>query len=199
MAEFVNFRDHQARLSLVAEKERSIELRRKVLQELTQSVQQLTDECDKHEELLRQERAHFTHRKALQDEKVAAKEAQVRNQHEHLAALEAEETRLHALIAEREADIQQVQQDTALRQKTAARVRESRDTLTRLKKLLEERDAQVLALERRAGKLLEAAERRHILVAERVGDLSLSRIEAAGHGGLEETAGESIMLINEFN
>ncbi|KEG07672.1 hypothetical protein DQ04_09131010 [Trypanosoma grayi] len=199
MADFAAFRDYQTRSSILAEKERAVELRRRMLQELTQNVQLLSDECKRREEQLQQERHRFAQRKAVQDEKVGAKDNQGRAQRERVAALDAEEMRLRCDIADREEEMQRVEAELQQRHALSGKVREAKEGLTQLKCQLEERDAKVMQLETRVARMEMAAEKRHALIAERLPSYRLPRIEAERSGGLEETAGESILLIDELN
>ncbi|KAF5225919.1 hypothetical protein ECC02_000848 [Trypanosoma cruzi] len=199
MTDFAAFREFQARSSIIAERERAVDLRRKLLQELTQNVQQLTEECKRRDEQLQQERLRFAQRKAAQDEKVNAKEAQGQAQRERVAALDVEETRLRTAIAEREEEMQRVHEELAQRQSLTSKLREAKEGLTNLKCQLEEWDAKVMKLETRIAKMEMVVEKRHNVIAERLPKYDMPRIEADRGNNLEETAGESILLIDEFN
>ncbi|RNF26205.1 uncharacterized protein Tco025E_01669 [Trypanosoma conorhini] len=199
MADFAAFREFQARSSIVVERERAVDLRRRMLQELTQNVQQLTEECRRREEQLQPERLRFAQRRAAQDEKVGAKEAQGQAQRERVAALDAEETRLRAAIAEREEEMQRVHGELQQRQSLSVRLQEAKGGLTRLKCQLEEWDAKVMKLETRTAKMEMTAEKRHAALAERLPAYDMPQIEAERGGALEDIAGESILLVDEFN
>ncbi|KAH9600024.1 hypothetical protein LSM04_008166 [Trypanosoma melophagium] len=200
MTDFAAFRDYQTRSTIVAEKERSVELRRRVLQDLAQNVQLLSDECRRREEQLQAEHQRYSHRRAAQDEKLAAKDRQAQLQREKVAALDAEESQLRAALADRLALQSKLREDINAGVALRAKLQEAAAGLARLKCRREERDGDVAALEARATRAEELLQRRHAQVEERLPGCWLPRVEAArGGGGLEDTAGESILLIDEFN
>ncbi|ESL11410.1 hypothetical protein TRSC58_00840 [Trypanosoma rangeli SC58] len=199
MTDFAAFRDFQTRSSILVERERAVDLRRKMLQEMTQNVQHLAEECRRREEQLQKERLRFAQRKALQDEKMNTKEGQAQAQRERVVALDAEESRLRIVIAEREEEMQRVHVELVQRQALSSKLQEAKKGLTCLKCQLEERDAKVMKLETRVAKMEMAVENRHAVLAERLPSYDMPRIEDKHGTGLEETAGESILLIDEFN
>ncbi|ORC85129.1 uncharacterized protein TM35_000371020 [Trypanosoma theileri] len=199
MTDFAAFRDYQTRSTIVAEKERAVELRRRVLQDLAQNVQLLGDECRRREEQLQAEHHRYAHRRAAQDEKLAAKERQAQLQRERVAALEAEESRLRAALADRLAQQSQLRDDIQAGAALREKLREAAAGVARLKCRREERDGEVAALEAHAARAEELLQRRHTHVEERLPGCWLPRVETARGVGLEDTAGESILLIDEFN
>lgn len=200
MTDISAFRDYQACSTVLMERERAVDLRRASLLELRQSVQQLQSENDSREEQLRGERARYNQKKVVQDDKVDAKEAQVRAHQDRLAQLTAEEERLTAALAASGEAVATATAELERRQELEGRLRDVKERLTQLKYQLEDKDAKTMKLETRLARQEMMTEKRHTAVAERVPQHWLPRIVAAEPGtGLEDTAGESVLLVDEGN
>ncbi|EPY26026.1 hypothetical protein STCU_00790 [Strigomonas culicis] len=192
------FQEHQTRTALLAERERTLDARRFAVQELRQKVAQQAKENQARQEQLILERSRFSQKKAVQDEKVEAKEAHARSQQARVQQLAEEEDRLAATIAACEQAIQAATADLEHRQALEANLRDARGRMTQLKYQLEEKDGQVMKIETRLARMEMATEKRHTALAERLPEYWLPRVvEADAAAGLEGTAGESVLLVDE--
>lgn len=193
------FRNNQTHSTLLMERERAVQTRRLTVQELRQAVQTLQAEARAREEQLQGERANFAHKKLIQDEKVGVKDNQARAQQERVQHLVEEEERLLQAIAASEQEMQQNAAEMEKRQELQRTLRHMRERVTQLKLQLEERDAAVIKLETRLARQEMATEKRHATVAERFPAYALPRVEEAETAmGLEGTAGESLLLVDEM-
>lgn len=197
MTEVSVFRDYQTSSTLLAERERALEARRALVEELRQQVAQIQKENSALEDQLQTQGATFAHKKAVQDEKVGAKESQARAQQDRLQQLVNEEQRLVAEIGECEQQMETTSQEIARRQELEGQLHEAREQLKALKYQLEERDGKVMKLETRLARQEIATGKRHSLVDERLGANALPRVSDTK--GLEDTAGESILLVDDVN
>lgn len=200
MASTVNaFASHQARSSVLVERERALDARRAALMELRQAVGQLAAENSIREEQLAAERSRFQERKRTQDAKLCAKDAEARGQQARVAELEAEEERLSNAIARREEEAATASAEVDRRRDLEATLREARETFNRTKFRLEEQDAKVMRLETRLARQELVTDKRHALLAEREPQYWLPRMaEVEKSATLEETAGESVYLVDEL-
>lgn len=198
MADTAGFRDYQSRSTVVMERDRALEARRAAVKELRDTVAQLQMESHTREEQIRQEQQRYDHKKLLQDEKVGAKDAQVRAQQERLQHLAAEEERLMAALQESTATIRSGTEELERRQDLEGRLEAARTRLTELKLQLEDRDAKVMRLETKVARQEMSTEKRHTTVGDRLPEQWLPRVVAPEPGtGIDGTAGESVLLVDE--
>lgn len=198
MTDISAFRDYQTRSTILMERERALEVRRAAVMELRQSVHQLQLENDSREEQLCSERARYAQKKMLQDDKVGAKDAQIRAQQDRLQQLINEEERLTKELQKCTDEVNAAAAELERRQELEGRLREVKERLTQLKYQLEDKDAKVMKLETRLARQEMATEKRHAAVANRIPQCWLPRVVAPEPGtGLEDTAGESVLLVDE--
>ncbi|KPA79211.1 hypothetical protein ABB37_05698 [Leptomonas pyrrhocoris] len=200
MSSTVNaFASHQARSSMLVERERALDARRTTVMELRQMVNNLATENRTREEQLISERSRFNERKSAQDAKLSAKEAEARGQQARVMELEAEEERLSSAIAQRETETAAASAEVERRRDLEATLREAREVLNRAKFNLEEQDAKVMRLETRLARQELVTDKRHAQLAEREPHYWFPRVaEAEKSAALEETAGESLYLVDEL-
>ncbi|KPI84260.1 hypothetical protein ABL78_6694 [Leptomonas seymouri] len=193
------FASHQARSSMLVERERALDARRTALMEMRQMVNSLATENRTREEQLAGERSRFNERKSAQDAKLSAKEAEARGQQARVAELEQEEERLVSAIAQREAETAAASAEVERRRDLEATLREARDALNRSKFSLEEQDAKMMRLETRLARQELMTDKRHAQLAEREPHYWFPRVaEAEKSAALEDTAGESVYLVDEL-
>ncbi|CAD2219848.1 hypothetical protein AGDE_04508 [Angomonas deanei] len=192
------FHDYQSRTAFMTDREHSLEVRRIAVQELRQRIMREQQESQLRQEQLDQERARYSQKKNVQDEKLRAKEAHAKSQHDHVNNLAEEEERLTASIKQCSEAIEKASSDIEQRKRLEANLREAKDALTRLKYDLEEKDAQVMKMEAKVARIEMTTEKRHNQFAERLPDQWLPRVVEPNHAaGLEGTAGESILLVDD--
>lgn len=199
MTEIGAFRDYQSRSTVLAERERTLESRRLAVQELRQTVATLQSENTTREERLSAEREKFHNRKTLQDEKVGAKDAHARAQQDRLAQLTEEEEQLNGALRQCEQQIGVAIAELERRQELEGTLREAKNAMTKLKFQLEEKDAKVMKLETRLARQEMTTDKRHANAAEALPQYWLPRlIETDRTRSLEDTAGESILLVDDL-
>ncbi|CCW62589.1 unnamed protein product [Phytomonas sp. EM1] len=192
------FRDYQARSIFLTERERVLEARRALLQELQQSVNALELENNSREEQLRGERLRYAQRKSIQDEKLRAKDTQIRLQHERLQQFVLEEERLQTALQNCEENIQAATNELERRKELEIKLLEIKGSLTQVKLRLEESEENLMKLESRMARQEMMTEKRHAAVADRVPRFCLPRIGDNEKGlGVEDMAGDSILLVDE--
>lgn len=184
---------------MLVERERVLDARRTTVMELRQMVSNLTAENRTREEQLANERSRFSERKCAQDAKLSAKDAEARGQQARVMELEEEEERLHKAIAQREGEIASASAEVERRRDIEATLRDAREVLNRSKFNLEEQDAKVMRLETRLARQELVTDKRHAQLAEREPQYWLPRVaEAEKSAALEDTAGESVYLVDEL-
>ncbi|CCW65978.1 unnamed protein product [Phytomonas sp. Hart1] len=198
MADVNTFRDFPTRSVIFTERERVLEARRALVQELQQSVNVLQLENDSREEHLRHERLRYAQRKSLQDEKLSTKEAQIRTQHERLQQFVSEEERLQGALQRCEESIQAATGELERRKELEIKVHEIKDRLTQMKLRLEESEGNLIKLESRMERQAIITEKRHGMVVDQVPTISLPRLGDNERGlSVEDMAGDSILLVDE--
>ncbi|KAG5478274.1 hypothetical protein CUR178_04989 [Leishmania enriettii] len=199
MSEVTAFSSYQTRSTLLMERERAMDVRRAAVAELRQMVATLTSENRTREEHLVSERSRFRDRKSAQDAKVSAKEAEARAQQSRVSVLEEEERQLSSTIAERAEEMRTAAAEVERRRDLEATLREAREVVKKAKFALEENDAKVMRLETRLARQELTTDKRHAQLAGRVPHYWFPRVpEADKTASLEDTAGESVYLVDEL-
>ncbi|CAG9574612.1 conserved hypothetical protein [Leishmania major strain Friedlin] len=199
MSEVTAFSAYQTRSTLLVERERALDARRTAVAELRQMVATLTAENRTREEQLVAERSRFRDRKSAQDAKVSTKEAEARAQQNRVSVLEEEERQLGSTIAERVEEVRRATAEVERRRDLEKTLCDAREALNKTKFALEENDAKVMRLETRLARQELATDKRHAQLAGRVPQYWLPRVpEADKSASLEDTAGESVYLVDEL-
>ncbi|GET88983.1 hypothetical protein, conserved [Leishmania tarentolae] len=199
MSEVTAFSAYQTRSTLLVERERALDARRTAVAELRQMVATLTAENCAREEQLVAERSRFHDRKSAQDAKVSTKEADARAQQNRLSALEEEERQLSSSVAERVEEIRTATTEVERRRDLEKTLRDAREALNKTKFALEENDAKVMRLETRLARQELTTDKRHAQLAGSVPQYWFPRVpEADKSTSLEDTAGESVYLVDEL-
>ncbi|KAK7195601.1 hypothetical protein NESM_000488800 [Novymonas esmeraldas] len=199
MSEVTAFSAYQTRSTVLAERERALDARRAAVAELRLVVATLTSENRGREEHLVAERTSFRDRKAVQDAKVSAKEAEAQAQHHRLGELEAEERRLSGAIAKHEEETRTATTEVERRLDLECTLKEAKEALNKAKFALEENDAKVMRLETRLARQELSTDKRHSQLVDWVPEYRFSRVaEADKAASLEDTAGESVYLVDEL-
>ncbi|KAG5477794.1 hypothetical protein LSCM1_05093 [Leishmania martiniquensis] len=199
MSEVTAFSAYQTRSTLLMERERAMDVRRAAVAELRQMVATLTNENRNRDEQLVTELSRFRDRKAAQDAKVSAKEAEARAQQNRVSVLQEEERRLSGNIAERAEEVRTGTTEVERRRDLEATLHEVREVLKKAKFALEESDAKVMRLETRVARQELATDKRHVQLAGRVPHYWFPQVsEADKSSPLEDTAGESVYLVDEL-
>lgn len=184
---------------MLVERERALDARRTALVELRQMVGNLAAENRAREEQLAIERSRFSERKSAQDAKLSAKDAEARGQQARVMELEEEEERLSGAIAQRETEMGAAGAEVERRRDLEVTLREAREVLNRSKFNLEEQDAKVMRLETRLARQELVTDKRHAQLSEREPQYWFPRVaDAEKSAALEDTAGESVYLVDEL-
>nr|CCC91935.1 conserved hypothetical protein [Trypanosoma congolense IL3000] len=198
MADAAAMHDSQPRLSLATDKQRLLEMRQNIVQGLRQRVERLTEECRRQEDRAQGLAAQYEQRRAEQDARVSAKEEHIRMQQNEVSALESAVRLLREKSEHHGMAIEEAQKELARRQALRKKVEDAQKALTQLKQVVEDRDARMVALELRVDREKTETERRHEQLEGWEPHCSLPRIEDVGRLGLDETAGESIVLVGDL-
>lgn len=199
MADIEAFRDYQAQSAVLLERERALEERRRVVQELRHAAQTLRVENATREEQLEAERCRFNQKKAIQDEKIAVKQAFIADQQNRLDNLAAEESMLINSVKEYENEINNATAELDRLAALEEAVRCASAQMAEINKEVEERDSAIMRLETRIARQEMVTDKRHAAVAERVGEhVSLPVITDHEKAySAEDTAGESVLLVED--
>lgn len=190
--------DLQGRAAAAGEKERVVQQKRLVLAELRNQVQQAKDDLGQYRTSLASVKQQFLEKKRIVDEKVRAKESHNAAQRESVRSLERQEADLQAQIADVNRAIDIAVGRIAQKERESSMIAETDERLTALKAQLEDEDAQLMQLETKVSRLEAADIRRHHQTTDSLKSFPLPQVsQAAASGGLEATATESIILVDD--
>ncbi|AAZ12935.1 kinetoplastid kinetochore protein 12 [Trypanosoma equiperdum] len=189
--------DYQTRSAAISEKMNTVQLRRRIVEDLRRRAESLSGQLRQRQQDLQRLIDEFTQKKASQEAKISEKRRCELGQKELLDSLLKEEERLTNVQKDYAESIGKLQQEVAQRQATVGKVSQAREELTRVKMMLEEKDREILALERNVEKVRLNAKRRHEQFEMQLPDVTLPCLGEVERGGLEETASESILLIGD--
>lgn len=160
------FRDYQTRSTILAERERAVEARRLVVQELRHAISTLQNENLQRREKIQAECSLYATKKAAQDEKINAREAQIRAAQDRLLCIQGEEQKLKKSLSDTEEKIHQCEEELQKRINLISATKTVGESVRQLRKVVEERDALLLQLEGSIETAAAQAMKRHSTLKE---------------------------------
>lgn len=192
------YQELQNRSLTTSERERAIQQKRAALADLRTQVHVAADCAQRDKAALCAAQQKFAEAKRSVDDKVHAKQGHNNAQRERLSQCEQHEEQLKQQIAAITSSIESTRAAIEQKQRESIALADAEERLTKAKLQLEEDDNALMHLEQSVARHEAAAMKRHNHIAEAVPSFPLPQVAAPGSaGGLEATATESIILIDD--
>jgi chromosome segregation ATPase len=192
------YHELQSRSLVTSERERVLQQKRSALADLRTQVRIASESAQRDKNALCAAQQKFSEAKRAVDDKVMAKQTHNNGQMERLSQCEQHEEYLKQQIAAVTSSIESTRAAIERKQLEGNALADAEERLKKAKLQLEEDDNALMQLEQTVSRDEAAAMKRHNRVAESVPHFPLPQVTSPGSaGGLEATATESIILIDD--
>lgn len=191
-------KDYQSRSAGVADKERALQQRQSTLMELKLQIQNVQDDLQKRRAQLSAATSRFKEKSNVIVSKVEEKENHNQTQTGHLAFVQEEERKLNMAVEETVQRIDAASASLLLKQEESQKLQRVEVQVTQLKNALEEDDCALMQLDSALARSEAETLRRYSELSEKLPMYPLPQLASIDTNSLEGTAGESVILVDEF-